>query len=275
MYMQKHMVLFAAIVILSSVLTMNVFAQSEEMSVNAQQEFDISLPSNPSTGYQWMVREISDESIVKYINSTFVSSGNQMPGSGGTEVLTFWAEKEGTATITLQYLRSWEPDQPAETRTIMVTVAGGSMEMMPGPIYLVAESGPEGKYNVTVLWFSNDIGQENNFSIRVYDTETNEEIYDGLTLDFSIAQGDKVLVSKQMTGPAFPSTEETQFAYGDRYAFESEGSYSLVIGNINGSGESVEFPMQVTPEFGPIVILAVAISALAGVVAAGRFASRQ
>lgn len=263
-----HLALFAATAILLSVSAMNVFAQSEEMNVNAQQKFDISLPSNPSTGYQWMVKEISDESVIKYVNSTFVPGGDQMPGSGGTEVLTFWAEKEGTATITLHYLRSWEPDQPAETRTISVTVAGSSMDAMPGPIYLAGQSVPEGRYNVTVLWFSDDIGQENNFSIRVYDTETNEEVYDGLTLDFSIAQGDRVLVSKQLTGPATPNTEETQYSYGDRYAFEGEGSYSLRIGNINGSGESVEFPVQVTPEFGSIAILVAAITALAGVVAA-------
>jgi inhibitor of cysteine peptidase len=270
-----HLVLFAAIAFLLSASTVNIFAQSEEMTVNAQEEFDISLPSNPTTGYQWMIKEISDESVIKYINSTFVPSGDQMVGSGGTEVLTFWAEKEGTATITLKYVRSWEPEEPAETRTISVTVAGGSMNAMPGPIYLTGQSVPEGKYNVTILWFSDDIGQENNFSIRVYDTETNEEVYDGLTLDFFIAQGDQILVSKQLTGPAFPNTEETQFAYGDRYAFEDEGSYSLRIGNINGSGESVEFPTQVTPEFGSLAILVLAITALVGVVTASRLASRK
>ncbi len=270
--MQKHLLL-AVLVILLSGSTVHVFAQTEEMTVNTQQQFEISLPSNPSTGYQWMVEEISDESVVKFVNSTFVSSGSEMPGSGGTEVLTFWAEKEGMATITLQYLRSWEPDQPAETRTISVTVVGGSMDTIPGPIYLAAHSGPEGRYNVTVLWFSDDIGQENNFSIRVYDIETNEEVYEGLTLDFSIVQGDQVLVSKKLTGPAFPNTGETRFAYGDKHAFASEGSYSLRIGNINGSGESAEFPMQVTPEFASIAML-VTVLALIGAVTVGVFAKR-
>jgi inhibitor of cysteine peptidase len=274
MYPEKHLLLFAVIAVALLLTPSNAFAQSEEMTVDAQQEFDITLPSNPSTGYRWSVKEISDEDVIKYINSTFVSSGNQMPGSGGTEVLTFWAEKEGTAIITLQHVRSWEPDRPAETRIISVTVAG-VMNVMPGPIYLTGKSVPEGKYNVTVLWFSDDIGRENNFSIRVYDIETNEEVYDGLTLDFSIAQGNKVLLSKQMTGPAEPNTEEAQFAYGDSYAFESEGAYSLTIGNINSSGESVEFPIQVTPEFGSIVILAVAVSALAGVITAGRLYIRR
>jgi inhibitor of cysteine peptidase len=271
--MQKRLLLVSVAVLLSA-LTASVFAQTEEMTVDAQQEFDISLPSNPSTGYQWMVNEISDESVVKYVKSTFVPSGEQMPGSGGTEALTFRAEREGTATITLQYVRSWETDQPAETRTISVNVVDNSAGTVAGPIYLVAESAPEGKYNVTVLWFSDDIGQENNFSIKVFDTETNQEVYEDLTLDFSILQGDQVLVSKHLTGPAFPSTEGNRFTYGDKYAFDSEGIYSLRIGNINGSNESVEFPMQVTPEFASIALL-VAVPALAGIVAARALAKRR
>jgi len=43
--------------------------------------------------------------------------------------------------------------------------------------------------------------------------------------------------------------DTANYTYGADYAFNSTGSYAIKIGNINDSGEGVEFPIQVTPEF--------------------------
>jgi hypothetical protein len=56
------------------------------------------------------------------------------------------------------------------------------------------------------------------------------------------------------------------------YTFDEEGSYTLRIENINGSGgsEAVEIPMQVTPEF-PLGVFGAAAAALGTMVIAGRW----
>ncbi|MGI0039111.1 MAG: hypothetical protein ACREAO_04775, partial [Nitrososphaera sp.] len=55
------------------------------------------------------------------------------------------------------------------------------------------------------------------------------------------------------------------------YTFDEQGSYTLRIENIDGSGksEAVEIPMQVTPEF-PLGAFGIAAVALGTALAAGR-----
>ena len=45
-----------------------------------------------------------------------------MSGVGGTEIFRFRAIGAGTTTIRLEYVRSWEPDDSADTYTQEVTV---------------------------------------------------------------------------------------------------------------------------------------------------------
>ncbi|MFW9882219.1 MAG: protease inhibitor I42 family protein [Candidatus Thorarchaeota archaeon] len=67
--------------------------------------FKISLDSNPTTGYQWEVNFNRDYIQLKSRN--FVSSNSKL-GGGGREHFSFKPLKLGKATITLQYMRSWE-----------------------------------------------------------------------------------------------------------------------------------------------------------------------
>ena len=87
-------------------------------------ELIIELPSNASTGYAWDLREPADSAIVDLESVTYVmdDAPPDMSGVGGTEVFRFRATGVGTTTIRLEYVRSWEPDDSADTHTQEVTV---------------------------------------------------------------------------------------------------------------------------------------------------------
>lgn len=117
-----------------------------------------------------------------------------------------------------------------------------------------------GMFHVAINWTSADIGSENHFEIEIMDEQGNH--LDDATYDIVLLKD----------GEHIDDTHRTnQTATDQHYTFEEEGSYTLRIENINGSGESeaVEIPMQVTPEF-PLGAFGIAAAALGAIVAAGR-----
>ncbi|MGI5848941.1 MAG: protease inhibitor I42 family protein [Christensenellales bacterium] len=94
-----------------------------DISVDTGQSFTIKLEENPTTGYQWSV-SISDESIVKLENDYYKQepTDKQLVGAGGYRMLTFKGLKQGNATITLIYERSFEEHSAIETIVYNVTV---------------------------------------------------------------------------------------------------------------------------------------------------------
>lgn len=82
------------------------------------EEFDIRLPSNPSTGYQWQVAAL-DEKVVRLVDTRWepqvggeAGADGSPPapavGVGGTSVLTFVGAADGRGVIRLVYVRPWE-----------------------------------------------------------------------------------------------------------------------------------------------------------------------
>ena len=85
----------------------------------------VALASNPTTGYSWAVSEQSDPQLVLQGEPTYVPAGSTTPvvGAGGTEVFRFKATDTGTATLTLEYRRSFEPGVPPQkTFSVMVEI---------------------------------------------------------------------------------------------------------------------------------------------------------
>jgi inhibitor of cysteine peptidase len=87
----------------------------------------ITLESNPSTGYNWELRDF-DYGVAEFSSSDLVArqtDGNVLFGAPGDTVITIQAVKPGTQDITLVYRRQWEPpDQIAETFAFKLEVAG-------------------------------------------------------------------------------------------------------------------------------------------------------
>lgn len=86
-------------------------------------ECTITLPSNPTTGYQWKLGNKPNSKVVSDVVSEYNAPAEPIPGRGGTETWTFMAAGKGTTAIVLKYIRPWERTaKPARTQVFNVTV---------------------------------------------------------------------------------------------------------------------------------------------------------
>jgi len=97
----------------------------------------ISLESNPSTGYNWELRDF-DYGVAEFHSSDLVArqtDGNVLFGAPGDTVITIQAVKPGTQDITLVYRRPWEPPgQIAASFAFKLEVTGTTApEATPAP----------------------------------------------------------------------------------------------------------------------------------------------
>lgn len=75
----------------------------------------VSLCSNPTTGFEWELVEVTDQDVLVYDNNEYISpEAEGSAGAAGTEVWTFKVLKAGSSNITMEYRRSWEGDEEAE-----------------------------------------------------------------------------------------------------------------------------------------------------------------
>jgi inhibitor of cysteine peptidase len=82
------------------------------LSVKTNEQFYITLSSNPSTGYEWQVASVSNPDMVRFVDSQYIRPESELVGAPGKQVLTFNALQEGSATIQLEYVRPWETGVP-------------------------------------------------------------------------------------------------------------------------------------------------------------------
>jgi inhibitor of cysteine peptidase len=95
----------------------------ETLEASVGQEFSISLPANPTTGYQWELAQPLDESILQLVSTTFERPESPpRPGAGGTSVWTFLPLCAGATTVALRYRRPWEPPAPTDRQAVYVVV---------------------------------------------------------------------------------------------------------------------------------------------------------
>lgn len=101
--------------------------QRDETSITVATgtSFTIELDSNATTGYQWTLLPLTG-SVVTAGDHSYINPTGGAVGSGGWERFVFTAGSAGSATITLEYRRPFEPaSTPAiDTVTYSVTVTG-------------------------------------------------------------------------------------------------------------------------------------------------------
>ena len=86
----------------------------------------VTLESNPSTGFKWLLTNISDQSVLelaqsKYKGTQGVKQTLPPPGAGGMEIWTFNALKTGRAIVLMEYSQLWEGGMKA-AKTFQLTV---------------------------------------------------------------------------------------------------------------------------------------------------------
>jgi hypothetical protein len=116
----------------------------------------------------------------------------------------------------------------------------------------------QGTFMVEMLWTPNEIGRDNTFSISFIEPETGLELED-MEYNIIVYEEDNILKLRRVD----------QTATQQRFSFEEPGSYTIRIDDIDGLGESVNFPIQVTPEF-PAGMIGVMVALMATAVIIGR-----
>jgi predicted secreted protein len=82
---------------------------SEDMEVRVNDVIEISLCSNPSTGFQWSEQaQIGDPAILEQTGHEYIEPGSAQPGAPGREVWTFRALQEGETNIYWEYSQPWD-----------------------------------------------------------------------------------------------------------------------------------------------------------------------
>lgn len=74
------------------------------------------MESNPTTGYGWHL--VSDEGLK--IDTKFISKSD-LCGAPGTHVFIISSKKKGTFTLTAEYKRPWEKEEPVRTKVLTIT----------------------------------------------------------------------------------------------------------------------------------------------------------
>jgi predicted secreted protein len=93
----------------------------EQISAKVNDPFTISLPANPTTGYEWNANY--DYVLLKEESAQFERAPAETVrvGAGGTFVFVFTPIKPGKTTIRFVYKRSWE-NIVADTRAFRVEI---------------------------------------------------------------------------------------------------------------------------------------------------------
>lgn len=79
------------------------------LSLQVGQQFILRLPSNPTTGFRWLLRDSAPQvlqSLGPEVYSNPEDSG--LVGSAGVSTWRFQVAKTGTGTLALSYERPWE-----------------------------------------------------------------------------------------------------------------------------------------------------------------------
>jgi len=86
-------------------------------------EMTLDLPSNPSTGYSWVVTEKTK--VFATDDNQFIAENGEevLAGAGGVTQFHIAALKEGVGTMTLQYKQDWEGGQVDGTYDLTLTVS--------------------------------------------------------------------------------------------------------------------------------------------------------
>ena len=83
------------------------------VSIAAEQQFTVRLPSNPTTGFRWEVVDLGP--VTQVGESVYEAPADTgVVGAGGTEVFTFTSNASGSGELKLEYRRPWETDVAAE-----------------------------------------------------------------------------------------------------------------------------------------------------------------
>ncbi len=95
-----------------------------DYSVNKNETFEISLKTNPTTGYSWKWIKNQSSKIVDSISSIYIQDKAEpnMVGVGGNEIWKFKANETGIDTLKFEYQQPWQQNSTVQTKKIIVKI---------------------------------------------------------------------------------------------------------------------------------------------------------
>jgi len=98
---------------------------TREVETIVGDSIEVTLASNPSTGFQWSESaQISEPSVLEQKTHEYVPPGQQdgVVGAAGKEVWTFEALQQGTTTVSMEYGRPWEGGEKGAWTFVLTVV---------------------------------------------------------------------------------------------------------------------------------------------------------
>ena len=105
------------------------------VTVNVGDSLIVALDSNPTTGFEWALVNISDTSVIQKVHDEYIApepTSSPLVGQPGEELWTFQPLKAGSATIEMMYARPWESVPPAQRFNISVTLPSSNYDYSVG-----------------------------------------------------------------------------------------------------------------------------------------------
>jgi predicted secreted protein len=95
---------------------------SREIVLAPNRTFEIVLPSNPSTGYDWVL-SINHPEVVQNVSHSFTPDSSGRVGVSGETTWSLRTSKTGETKLTFSYKRQWETDtKPTRMVTFSINV---------------------------------------------------------------------------------------------------------------------------------------------------------
>jgi len=108
----------------------------ESIQAYAGTDFQVTLASNPTTGFTWSITTPPDNKVVTEKGSTFIApptGSNAVVGAGGQEVWTFHAVAPGNTTMVFANQRAEAGTPPAQTHSVSVLVVAAPTKPVSKP----------------------------------------------------------------------------------------------------------------------------------------------
>jgi predicted secreted protein len=93
-----------------------------DYQISLNEQFQLDLVSNHSTGYSWKWTNKQTVTIVDSVDCSYVCDTPVTVGSGGKEIWNFKGIKSGVDTIKLAYCHAWDSNSTVDSKKIVVKV---------------------------------------------------------------------------------------------------------------------------------------------------------
>jgi len=98
---------------------------AQQIILASDEVLSVKLPSTPSTGYSWYVRNTDNNTITQIGDFDFISdTPEESVGASGTQITRFIGTARGTTNLELVYIRPWERAEALDSYKITVVSEG-------------------------------------------------------------------------------------------------------------------------------------------------------